>query len=93
MHQPLGEEGLLIRRDEEPIDNDVVDKVRSHCAGIADDSLGRAPAGSEDCRSAMRRITRQIYQDIDGIGLDRLGRPTIRGLTYIDEAIKGADQT
>ena len=41
----------------------------------------------------MRRITRQIYQDIDGIGLDRLGRPTIRGLTYIDEAIKGADQT
>ena len=93
MHQPLAEEGLLIRRHKEPIDDNVIDKVGSHRAGIADIAhLDRRRPVGEDRSPAVRGITRQIDQDIDAVGMDQLGRPPVRHLADIDKAIKGADQ-
>ena len=93
MHQPLAEEGLLIRRHEESIDEDIIDKVRTHRAGIADIAhLDGYQAVGEDGGSGVLRIAREVDQYVDGVGLDKFGSPSIRGLADIDKAIKGADK-
>src|SRR5215469_16341217 len=94
MHEPLAEKGLLIWRHEEAIYKNVIDKIRTHRAGIADVAhLDRGRAVSEDRGPAVRGVTCQVYQNIDGIGLDQLGRPPIRCLADIDKAIKSTGQT
>ena len=94
MDKPLAEEGLLIRRDDEAIDDDVVNKVRSHCAGIAEiiDLDRRRPVG-EDHGPAECGVTGEIDQDVDAVPMDQLGGLAMRCFLDIDKAIEGVDET
>jgi len=93
MHQPLAEEGLLIRWYDEPIDDDVIDKISARRARIAEiiDLDRRRPVG-EDRGSAVLGIPGQIDQNIDGVGVDPLGRLAVRRRPEVDKMIKGAGE-
>src|SRR6516162_102815 len=91
MHQPLLEKGLLIRRHEEFVDDNIVYKIRPHRGGkpkIID--LDRCRSVGKDCGSAGPSVAAEIDQDVDGVGMDQFGRYPVRHLDNVDEPIEGA---
>src|SRR5262249_52461275 len=93
VHQPLRIEGLLIGRHEEMVNNNVIDEIRPHRAGIAEiiDLYRRRPA-REDRSPAFPCVARQVDQYVDRIVMDQLGRLPLRRLADVDETIEGAGE-
>src|SRR5215469_4026595 len=90
MDEPLAEEILLTRRHKEPVDNDVIDELRPHCARKPDVvHLDRCRPEREDRSPAGSGVAIEIYQDIDVIGVNELGCLTFCSFVDVDEPIEG----
>ena len=93
LDQPFRVEGLPVDRREKPVYDYVVDKVGPHRTGVAEkvDLDRRRPVG-EDRSPAVRRVTGEVDQDVDPVGMHLLGGRRRRHVSDVDEPIKGAGE-
>ena len=93
MDDPLVVVGLAVERRNEGVGDDVVDELRAHAAGIAEEAhLHRRRPIGEDLGPGAARVALEVDEHVDAVVVDLPGGIPVREMADVDEPVERGDE-